>query len=137
MTEYTATRCPRLRGEVFSGRGEGSFYVSIYAKNFRVALVLTPYPGTLNVKILPEHVEEYRMCLSRVKPVRIEPPRIPGARLGGVLAYPALLMDVPTWIVRPDITVYRDDVAEFIANVRLRGFLGLDDGSIVSFTLRS
>ncbi|MEB3862107.1 MAG: DUF120 domain-containing protein [Desulfurococcales archaeon] len=128
--------CGRVfRGTVFSGRGEGSFYVSIYARNIRKALGFTPYPGTLNVRIDEGLVGEYVSCLGKLEPVRIEPPRIPGARLGGVMAYRASLMGVESWIVRPDITFYRDDVAEFLAQVYLRKRLGLSDGDVVEFTL--
>ncbi|MCE4601640.1 MAG: DUF120 domain-containing protein [Desulfurococcales archaeon] len=128
--------CGRVfRGTVFSGRGEGSFYVSIYAKNIRRALGFTPYPGTLNVRIDEDLVDGYISCIRVLEPVRIEPPKIPGARLGGVMAYRASIMGVDSWIVRPDITFYRDDVAEFLAQVYLRKRLGLNDGDVVEFML--
>ena len=129
--------CGRVSGSVFSGRGEGSFYVSIYAKNFRRVLGFTPYPGTLNVRITERQlVEQYSNCISSVGYIRIEPPRIPGARLGGVLVYKAVLMGVDVWIVRPDITFYKDDVVEFISPVSLRKRLGLSDGDVVWFVIR-
>ncbi len=122
-----------LRGRVFSGIGEGEFYVSIYGKIIRRKLGIVPYPGTLNVRIEPGYVEKYRECLRRVEPVMLDPPSIPGARLARVKAYPAVLKGYRVWIVRPDITVYKDDVAEFVADVYLREYLNLRDGDTVEF----
>lgn len=74
-------------------------------------------------------------CITSIEPVWVDPPEIPGTRLGGVKVYRAILMGVESWIVRPDITFYRDDVAEFIATVYLRKRLGLRDGDIVEFSV--
>ena len=116
-----------VRGRVFSGVGEGGFYVSIYAKQFRRALGFTPYPGTLNVKL--ESPLDLRPCMGSA--VRIDPPEIPGARLGGVVALPARVNGVDAYIVRPDITIYKGDVVELIAPRYLRGLLRLRDGDEV------
>ena len=128
----------RFSGVVFSGRGEGSFYVSIYSKNFRRVLGFNPYPGTLNVRIIDERlVGYYSNCIRMVKPIRVEPPNIPGSRLGGVLIYRAIFMGLESWIVRPDITFYKDDVVEFISPISLRRRFGLSDGDKVWFALET
>lgn len=119
----------RVRGSVFSGLGEGGFYVSIYAKQFRNTLGFTPYPGTLNIRINGDP-SSVRRCLEEGG-VRVEPPGIPGVKLGAVRVYPAWLRGVEVYIVRPDITVYRYDVIEVIAKTYLRGLLGLRDGDEV------
>ena len=117
---------------MFSGLGEGEFFVNLYAKNIRSALGITPYPGTLNLRLV-EGSDEYLRVLGNLRPVVIEPPRIPGIALGRVYAYPALLNStVPVFIVRPEITAYKPDVVEVVAEVRLRDLLGLEDGDIVS-----
>jgi len=57
-------------------------------------------------------------------------------RLGKVLAYPALLnWTIEVYLVRPEITVYKGDVVEVIAEVRLRDLLNLNDGSEVLITI--
>jgi riboflavin kinase len=119
----------KVRGRVFSGLGEGGFYVSIYSKEFKRALGFTPYPGTLNIRINGD-VAEIKRCLESGG-VRVEPPRIPRVKLGAVRVYPAWLKGVHVYVVRPDITVYKYDVLEVIANVYLRGLLGLSDGDEV------
>jgi len=121
---------------VFSGVGEGAFYVSIYSRRFLEKLGFRPYPGTLNVR-LSGRAEELNGCLSRIKPILIDPPEIPGARLGRVHVYPAEIegFNDTVYIVRPLITVYKGDVVEFIAKVSLRETLNLRDGSIIRFKL--
>jgi len=124
-----------FEAEVFSGVGEGEFYVSIYAKEIRRKLGITPYPGTLNTRIGEGDVERFNRCLSTMEPIVLDPPPIPGAKLAPVKAYPALLEGYPVWIVRPDITIYSGDVAEIIADKHLRSLLGLEDGSKVRISL--
>ena len=120
---------------VFSGLGEGEFFVNLYARNIRSALGITPYPGTLNLRLVGDP-GEYLRALVRLRPTVIEPPAIPGARLGRVYAYPALLDSaVPVFIVRPEITTYKPDVIEVVAEARLRDLLNLNDGSVVSVSI--
>ena len=122
----------KIRGKVFSGRGEGSFFVSIYSKEFRKVLGFNPYPGTLNIKIEEEDlVGKYSSCLRKMKHFIIEPPRIPGAKLGKVLVYPAIFNGLNVYIVRPAITVYKLDVIELIAEESLRETFSLKDGDEV------
>ncbi len=119
---------------VFSGVGEGEFYVSIYAREFRRRLGFTPYPGTLNTR-LEGDVDGFNRCLEWFGGVLIEPPRIPGAKLAPVRAYPAYLNGYRVWIVRPEVTIYKRDVAEIVADKYLRGLLGLEDGDRVRIQL--
>ena len=120
-----------FRGRVFSGRGEGAFYVSIYARNFRRTLGFTPYPGTLNIRLERGEVERYNECLGYIPKIVVDPPRIEGVRLARVVVYRVYLNGVPVWAVRPEITVYRDDVVEVINERNLRELLGLKDGDLV------
>ncbi len=124
-----------FRGVVFSGVGEGEFFVNLYAEGIRRALGLNPYPGTLNVRVADD-VEGFNSALRGMDPIVIEPPRVKGMRLGRVMAYPAVLnWTVDVYIVRPEITVYRGDVAEIVSDVRLRDLLNLTDGSVVEIGL--
>lgn len=124
-----------FRAVVFSGLGEGEFYVSIYSRGFRLKLGITPYPGTLNARLVEDDVRDFNDCLSRIRGVRVDPPPIPGAKLAPVIAYKASVSGYPAWIVRPMITVYKRDVVELIADVRLRDLLGLSDGSTIEIYL--
>ncbi|MCE4612611.1 MAG: CTP-dependent riboflavin kinase [Desulfurococcales archaeon] len=135
--EKTMETCGRsFEAEVFSGRGEGSFYVSIYARKFREKLGFTPYPGTLNTRLLDgESTRLFNRCLGGARSYYVEPPAIPGARLGAVLAYKARINGLQAWIVRPLITFYKDDVVEFLSEIYLRKALNLKDGDRVQIKL--
>ncbi|MGC9071873.1 MAG: DUF120 domain-containing protein [Acidilobus sp.] len=124
-----------FRGVVFSGVGEGEFFINLYAENLRRILGFTPYPGTLNLRVIDD-ADEFNRALVKQRPKVVEPPKVEGIRLGRVLAYPAALnWTVEVYIVRPEITIYRSDVAEVIADVRLRDLLNLADGSQVEIGL--
>jgi riboflavin kinase len=125
-----------IKAKVFSGLGEGEFFVNLYTKNIRKALNIVPYPGTLNLRVEEPYVNPLAEALSRLTPIVIEPPQLSNARLGRVLAYPAILnFEVNVFIVRPEITIYRKDVVEVISEQRLRDLLGLEDGSEVTLSL--
>jgi riboflavin kinase len=129
----------RATGEVFSGRGEGSFYVSIYSKNFEVAIGFRPYPGTLNIK-LKNNIKLFNKCLYKIGGVEVQPPRLEGARFGAVVVYPARIIrgfDVwDVYIVRPRITHYKSDVVEVISKEYLRSEMGVNDGDIVEVEIK-
>ncbi|MFZ8795822.1 MAG: DUF120 domain-containing protein [Acidilobaceae archaeon] len=126
-------------GRVFGGVGEGSFYVSLYSRRFLEKLGFKPYPGTLNLRLL-EDVEVFNICLSRANHILIEPPSIPGVRLGAVHAYPAEVegyFNPSVFIVRPVITIYKSDVVELIADTSLRETLNIRDGQTIRFKIRT
>ncbi|MCE4621290.1 MAG: CTP-dependent riboflavin kinase [Desulfurococcales archaeon] len=127
-----------LRGTVFSGLGEGSYYMSIYSKSFESVLGFKPYPGTLNIRLLDERsVEVYEECLRRTKAKYvIKPPKVEGMRLAEVLVWPAYIRGLKVYIVRPVITVYTSRVVEVISEYYLRELLNLADGDRVDITLR-
>lgn len=125
----------RVTGVVFSGGGEGAFYVSIYARQFERVIGYRPYPGTLNLRLPEDDAHRLSECLSKANAMIVEPPRIEGAKLGGVYAYKArVYRGIDYWdayIVRPMITRYKGDVVELIAVEYLRGLLGVKDGDRV------
>ncbi len=121
----------RLRGRVFTGLGEGEFYVNLYARQFEKALGYKPFPGTLNIRLVPESVEEWRKTLASHNCVVVDPPSIPGARLARVKCYEAVLKGIRVHIVVPDISAYDESVVEVIAPENLREKLSLKDGDLV------
>lgn len=125
-------RVVRLKGRVFSGLGEGSYYMSIYARSFARVLGFRPYPGTLNVRLNEESARIYESCTgSKGSPIVVEPPDLGGDRLARVRVWPATIRGVSVYIVRPDVTVYTGRVLEVIAADYLRELLGLSDGDLV------
>jgi len=62
------------KGIVFSGVGEGEFFVNLYADNIKRTLGIVPYPGTLNLRI-KDNVESFNESLRSLRPIVIEPPK--------------------------------------------------------------
>ncbi len=121
-----------LRGRVFSGRGEGEFFVSLYAKNIARAIGYTPYPGTLNVALEPEYISIARKVLDHRSAIVVEPP-IKG--FYRIYLWKALVREIEVHIVKPEATHYGDEVVEIIAPISLREALALRDGDPVEIVL--
>ncbi len=117
-----------LVGEVFSGLGEGEFYVNLYARNFHRALGIRPYPGTLNIRLDASSVAMAEKCLKKDKAILIDPP-LEG--YGRVCAWPAYFKCLKVYVIRPEKTVYKRDVVELISDKNLREFFNLVDGDRV------
>ncbi len=120
----------RVRGRVFSGRGEGEIYINIYARAFEKTLGYRPYPGTLNIRLIDGRRSR---LLGNVKPIIVKPPELPGTRLAEVECYRARIEDLDNvYIIVPRIkSYYGDNIIEVIAPINLRRKFNLNDGDIV------
>ncbi len=122
----------RIRGEVFSGVGEGRYYVSLdgYRKQFVEKLGFDPYPGTLNLRI-PKEEMYFRRRLDEEKGILIEGFSTEDRTFGEVKAFKCRVDGIEGAIVIPKRTHYPSEILEIIAPVKLREKLGLKDGDIV------
>ena len=122
----------RIRGEVFSGVGEGRYYVSLdgYRKQFKEKLGFDPYPGTLNLRI-PKEEMYFRRRLDEEKGILIEGFSTEDRTFGEVKAFKCRIDGVEGAIVIPKRTHYPSEILEIIAPIKLREKLGLKDGDIV------
>ena len=120
----------KIEGEVTSGMGKGSFFLSqeSYTKEFEKNLGFIPFPGTLNVMVSDEHLDEINEikdnCENLIKP---------DDGFGAVKYIEAKLNEkVDGAIVFPAKTTHEDCHLEFISENKLRDELNLSDGDIVS-----
>jgi len=128
----------RLDGTVFSGVGEGKYYLSKkgYQKQFLALLGFQPYPGTLNLRLSkPE-------CLAASAALRRKPGRhldgfTDAARTyGAARCYPCRIdRKAAGAIIVPERTHYPHDVVEILSPAFLRKDLGLKDGDAVELQL--
>jgi riboflavin kinase len=121
-------------GEVFSGIGEGSYYVTIegYKKQFREKLGFDPFPGTLNIRLTSTLERRQRRELEYYNGILIEGFYDEYRTYGGAKCFPAFLNDtVEGAVVLTKRTLYDDSVLEFIAPINLRKRLNLKDGDKV------
>jgi riboflavin kinase len=120
-----------LEGVVFTGLGEGAYYISKerYRKQFMEKLGFDPYPGTLNLKLTTDYDAKTRSELEAYPAIEIEGFRNEDRTFGPVRCYPAIIQnDVKGALITALRSHYDASVVEVIAPVFLRKHLKLKDG---------
>jgi riboflavin kinase len=122
----------KIRGRVFSGVGEGRYYVSLegYKKQFIEKLGFDPYPGTLNIKILKEEMY-FRRRLDEDEGILIKGFSTEDRTFGDVKAFKCRVDGIDGAVVIPQRTHYPPDILEIISSKKLRDELELEDGDVV------
>ena len=120
----------KIDGEVTTGLGKAAYFLSqeFYTNEFKKNLGFIPYPGTLNVIVSEDHLDEINeiknSCQNLIKP---------DEGFGAVKYIKAVLNDeIDGAIVFPAKTTHDENYLEFIAENKLRDELGLADGNVVS-----
>jgi riboflavin kinase len=128
-----------LEGTLFSGIGEGAWYVGQagYQRQFVQKLGFAPYPGTLNLRLKRDHEDERRL-LETIPHVQIDGFRDGDRTFGPVTCFKARINDAEDGALISAVrTHYASDVIELIAASNLRVKLGLKDGDVVSVCIVS
>jgi len=125
-----------IKGRVFTGIGEGGYYVTrkYYMEQFIKKLGFKPYAGTLNIKLIEPKdryiIESYPYIL------------IPGIRTryryyGWVKCFPGIINDkYECCVITLERTHYGPDVVEVLSPYYLRKELNLKDNDIVEIKLK-
>jgi CTP-dependent riboflavin kinase len=132
---YEKIKYPTIRGVVQSGVGKGAYFTQLdwVVEQCRRVLGYTPFPGTLNVRIVDEDLNHLDLflqgsdfelipndpvfCSARVKKVTVN--QLPGAV-----------------ILLPDqVRTYERRVLEIIAACSLKETLGIRDGDLVTIAV--
>jgi len=120
-----------LEGVVFTGLGEGAYYISKerYRKQFIEKLGFEPYPGTLNLKLTTDYDVKTRSELEAYPAIEIEGFRNEDRTFGSVKCYPVTIENkVKGALILALRSHYDASVIEVIAPVFLRKQLKLKDG---------
>jgi len=123
-----------LEGTVFTGLGEGAYYIAkdFYRRQFIEKLGFDPYPGTLNLKLTSDYDIKTRMELEAYPAVDIEGFKNEDRTFGLVKCYPVMIDNkVKGALITALRTHYDVSVLEIIAPVCLRKQLNLRDGNKV------
>lgn len=125
-------------GRVFTGLGEGAYYVdkTDYGRHIEDALGFRPYPGTLNLRLSPSEVSKKKE-LEAYAGIMIGGFTTGGRSFGGVKCFRASINDVEGALILIGRTHYDASVVELIAPVNLRELLGLKDGSRVRVVVQA
>lgn len=120
----------KIDGEVTTGLGKAAYFLSqeFYTKEFKKNLGFIPFPGTLNVIVSEDNLDEINdikdNCENIIKPDK---------GFGAVKYIEAILNDdIGGAIVFPAKTTHEENYLEFIAQEKLRDKLNLKDGDVVS-----
>lgn len=120
-----------LEGTVFTGLGEGAYYVSkdSYRNQIKEKLGFDPYPGTLNVKLTSDYDIKTRRDLESYPAIEISGFQNENRSFGIVKCYPAKIGGkIKGALVTAVRSHYDASVLELIAPAYLRKHLGLKDG---------
>jgi riboflavin kinase len=120
-----------LEGTVFTGLGEGAYYISKeqYRKQFIEKLGFDPYPGTLNLKLTSDYDIKTRAELEAYPAVEIEGFVNENRTFGSVKCYPVTIENKERGALILALRSHYDaSVLEIISPVPLRKHLKLKDG---------
>jgi len=123
-----------LEGTVFTGLGEGAYYITKehYKNQFIEKLGFEPYPGTLNLKLSSDYDIKARTELEAYPAIEVEGFKNEDRTFGIVKCYPVLIDNkVKGALITALRTHYDVSVLEIIAPVCLRKHLNLKDGQKV------
>ena len=123
-----------LEGVLFSGLGEGAYYVTKegYRKQFIEKLGFDPYPGTLNIKLTTDYDLKSLSELETYPAIELEGFYDESRTFGSVKCYPALINNkVKGAVIHALRSHYGASVLEIISSSFLRNSLKLKDGNKV------
>ncbi len=120
----------RIRGRIVEGLREAANFTQVpwVRRQFIEKLSLDPYPGTLNLEVIPEHVAKFD-TLKKTEGIEIVPedPAFCSAR-----CYPVLIAGrLKGAIVLPLVKSYPRNKMELIAPLNIKETLQLKTGDIV------
>ena len=134
LMEKTYPPSVTLEGTVFTGLGEGAYYISKpdYKKQIIEKLGFEPFPGTLNVKLTSDYDIKTRMELEAYPALEVMGFQGKDRSFGLVKCYPAIIGGKAQGALVTALRSHYDaSVLEIIASVCLRKQLGLKDGNKV------
>ncbi len=120
-----------LEGVVFTGLGEGAYYIALerYRKQFMEKLGFDPYPGTLNLKLVTDYDVKARSELEAYPAIEVEGFKNENRTFGHVKCYPVIVENkVKGALISALRSHYDSSVIEVIAPIFLRKYLKLKDG---------
>jgi len=140
LIEKTYPPSVTLEGTVFTGLGEGAYYVTKehYRQEIVEKLGFKPYPGTLNVKLSSDYDIKTRMELDAYPAIEVRGFKNEDRTFGLVKCYPAIIGGIVKGALITALRSHYDaSVLEIIAPVCLRKQLGLKDGNKLKVEVRT
>ena len=126
-----------LKGSVFTGLGEGAYYMSLegYKKQFKKHLNFIPYPGTLNLRVTDNKNKILVNELKNKTGIEIEQFAYQGRTFGKVKCYRAIIDNDKCSLLLIDRTHHDSSVVEIISEKNLRKKFKKKDGDEMEIEL--
>ena len=127
-----------VKGVVFSGLGEGAYYISLrgYKRQFVSKLGFEPFPGTMNLRLHSALDRKVRRDLGIAKGIHIEGFQDGKRTFGGAECFRALInKKVDGAVLVIERTTHDDSVLEIISPRNLRDYLKVKDGDVLNVTI--
>lgn len=123
----------KIKGEVKTGTKKAQEFLSLkpYKDRIEDKAGFRPFPGTLNLKVNKEKLKKFRRNREEQ---RIEGFDYEGENYGGLKLYKVEIRGFEAALLDIDRADHGDEVAEIIAEEKLRSELGLEDGETVDFS---
>jgi len=123
-----------IKGIITSGMGKGAYFMSmpVYKDQFKEKLDLNPFPGTLNIKISEEQINNiHKIPEDKLKTIKGK------EKFGDVLLIKAVLNNkIDGAVIFPKKTKHGENILEFIAAENIKKELNLKDGDSVKISLK-
>lgn len=141
-TIETFKKTLNFEGEIISGMGEGSYYMSLpgYKQRFKEKLGYEPYPGTLNIKLNSKLYVDRKKEILKLPSILIDGFSDKTRTYGWVKCYPAMLnesKDINGTILILERTHYDDTIIEVIAPFSIKDKFNLDNGDLIKFKVKT
>lgn len=125
-----------VEGTLFTGLGEGSYYISRegYVTRIKEFLGFEPFPGTMNLRFTDDF-SSFGSIIENIPGFEVQPFEQDGRKFGAIKLLKAKVFGTQVGIVLPERTHY-EKVLEIISPDNLRMKYGLKDGDKISVTIR-
>lgn len=139
--QQLAPQTPRqIQGAVFTGLGEGRYYLSQkgYQDQFPALLGFAPYPGTLNLRLVDAENRQANLALRAQPGLYLDGFSVKERSFGGARCYLCQVNGKHAGaVIVPERTHYPEDVVEVLSPFFLRKKLGLSDGDPITIVLKN
>ncbi|MCL5874194.1 MAG: CTP-dependent riboflavin kinase [Candidatus Thermoplasmatota archaeon] len=125
----------RVEGTLFTGLGEGSYYISRegYVRKIKEFLNFEPFPGTMNLRFTDDFAS-FSSVINSIPGFEVEPFEQDGRKFGAIKLLKATVFGNLVGIVLPERTHY-EKVLEIISPDNLRVRHRLKDGDKVEIII--
>lgn len=127
-----------ITGKIFSGLGEGAYYISLggYKRQFKSKLGFEPFPGTLNLRLYSAVDRKIWRELTATRGIHVDGFKDGKRTYGGAECFRSIINNrIESAVLVIERTTHDDSVLEIIAPLSVRQHFKLKDGDTVKVAI--